>query len=511
MACLSPVTLYRDGTYMRVPCGHCVACLNQKAKLYSDLSDIESKAALATFFITLTYSDDNVPILQIIPSAYDDDGVCELTFLCRTPRLLGYYDDAIVDQIDVTDDQYHDMMLPLYDDRVALPDAFKGDCITFAFKQDIVKFLKRVRYYVSKIESKNTQLRYFFCSEYGPRTFRVHYHGLFFVYSSQVKERLPDIIRKAWPYGRIDVQLSGACGCINYVSKYVNSSTSLPIVFKQAATKTWTLHSQYYGALPHASDYKTLATCTYESISNTVYIVSQHYVQNFRIPALQNMLFPRCYRFGVSDFDLCLNRYKCYTILSRLSGQKKVVNIVSWCKSYNYDISLGDYNLLDLLCLSENKESTLSTMLYVSRKFLRLCHRFNVSPYRYYRIILSFYADLDQNNLKEFYTRYETDSLDTSRLPVDFIYRYSNLPVFDRADYLRAFNDGSRDSALLDVYNRIKNYADSIGVDPLICVDVLFDYKNLKDYTDNYTLQHKIASDNVKHKIINDLNNLLYG
>ena len=67
-----------------------------------------------------------------------------------------------------------------------------GDSIDYTYsyvnKVDVQKFLKRLRRLIiydkenllSSIPVENRKFRYFICSEYGPKTFRAHYHGLLF-------------------------------------------------------------------------------------------------------------------------------------------------------------------------------------------------------------------------------------------------------------------------------------------------------------------------------------------
>lgn len=99
-----------------VPCGKCYSCRKNRRNGWYVRFLEETKVAKAAFFLTLTYSEANVPTLEI-------DGV--------THKVLDY--------------------------------------------RDVQLFLKRWRKYLSKYDIK---LRFFACSEYGGETGRPHYHML---------------------------------------------------------------------------------------------------------------------------------------------------------------------------------------------------------------------------------------------------------------------------------------------------------------------------------------------
>lgn len=94
---------------------------------------------------------------------------------------------------------------------------FKGhQCFS---KRDVQLFLKRLRKKLSGLE-----FDYFITSEYGSRTFRPHYHALFFV-KGIGKFKFKEYVRSSWNNGFICAKNGGEVysdDAIYYCSKYVN-------------------------------------------------------------------------------------------------------------------------------------------------------------------------------------------------------------------------------------------------------------------------------------------------
>ena len=67
--CEHPVRVYNKylGEYVWTSCGHCNACKKRRSARWVVRLEKERSQHLVSFFVTLTYSDENLPIL-----CYDD-------------------------------------------------------------------------------------------------------------------------------------------------------------------------------------------------------------------------------------------------------------------------------------------------------------------------------------------------------------------------------------------------------------------------------------------------------
>ena len=111
---------------VQMPCGRCLGCLEQKAKEWAKRCQLEAVYyPFSSYFVTLTYENDYLHFADIYMKN-DPDYCVTMPSLC---------------------------------------------------KLDLIDFIRSLRY-----NSSNPQpgLRFFGCGEYGPQTFRPHYHILFF-------------------------------------------------------------------------------------------------------------------------------------------------------------------------------------------------------------------------------------------------------------------------------------------------------------------------------------------
>lgn len=157
--CVSQIRIRQGDRFVDVPCGRCGFCLSNRRKEWSFRLQKEMRYHESASFITLTYSDPNLPILDHV-------------------------------------------------------DRSTGECFRFPVlvKKHLRDFVKRVRYYQKQFT--DSKLKYYAVGEYGSKTNRPHYHALMFGTHRGVK------IDKIWEYGQTDV---GTCtlDSIDYITKYV--------------------------------------------------------------------------------------------------------------------------------------------------------------------------------------------------------------------------------------------------------------------------------------------------
>lgn len=153
------------GQVIEVGCGVCKACLQQRASKLSFLCSMEEIAHKYCMFVTLTYSDDYIP--KMYPEYDEELNIVKWISYCHR---LG--DAGKVISVDYGD--WHKTKdirgyLSLLQYKCNL-DGY----LSYPSKRDIQLFLKRLRKNLSKYTDE--KIRYYAVSEYGPKTFRAHYH-----------------------------------------------------------------------------------------------------------------------------------------------------------------------------------------------------------------------------------------------------------------------------------------------------------------------------------------------
>jgi hypothetical protein len=123
---------------------------------------------------------------------------------------------------------------------------FKG-LLKYVNYRDYQLFAKRFRKYLFTKIGSYEKISSYVVSEYSPKTFRPHFHILFFFDSDEVAKNIRQAVFQSWKLGRVDTQLArDSAG--SYVSGYLNSVVSLPSVFTDVSfTKNKSRFSKLFG------------------------------------------------------------------------------------------------------------------------------------------------------------------------------------------------------------------------------------------------------------------------
>lgn len=123
---------------------------------------------------------------------------------------------------------------------------FKG-LLKYVNYRDYQLFAKRFRKYLFTKIGLYEKISSYVVSEYSPKTFRPHFHILFFFDSDEVAKNLRQAVYQSWRLGRVDTQLArDSAG--SYVSGYLNSVVSLPPIFTDVSfTKNKSRFSKLFG------------------------------------------------------------------------------------------------------------------------------------------------------------------------------------------------------------------------------------------------------------------------
>lgn len=352
LSCEHPKRVYNKyiDDYIWVPCGHCKICKNHKSAKYTALLERERQQHLFSFFVTLTYADDYLPMLsygdfqQRVVS--DDVNGVLVTNRERDNFSIPYYDFFPASE----KDNYTKADIDYFTDMI---NGFGG--IPYVSKTDIQLFCKRLNKNIhDKLTHSYKNFRYWIVSEYGSTTFRPHYHGIFFVDNQGLADQFTNFISEAWsidgkPIGITDCQPveSSACG---YVSQYVNKSSDLPYVYENRKIRSFVLCSRnpFIGTLSQCpeDDKEIIDNCSFtkpcRGTSDTGQLINVPLEQSY-----QNRILPKCPCYSSVSDNV---RIELYRFSERCSGgfQDFVNYIFDICTSTHIKTELFTYIRLKL-------------------------------------------------------------------------------------------------------------------------------------------------------------------
>lgn len=455
-SCEHPLRIYNKYVreYQTVPCGHCNTCRQRRQNIWVSRLEQERSCWKYTLFFTLTYSEENVPYLELDMCA----GVPCLsgvhTSFCMSPEDMYELDDKSYDYI------------------------FKVSKLRVLNSKHLQNFIKRFRYHVSEktknsIDFRDGYFRYYCIGEYGETTLRPHYHGLIFTNSRFIFDNFEDLLIKSWsvydrttsiyrPIGRTDwsVVVSAAS---SYCAQYLNCSAHLPKVLADTKVRPFSLQSRRppIGSLLQ-SDFQIRkifdSGITRISIPTKEKTPVASYLPSF----LQNRLFPRCPRFSQIVHSV---RVSAYGISGRLSFEEENIfgyDEKTFEEKARFFLSRleenlseeGLYNYLSEVTDDFVDANAFIRLLYISRRVMSQCAIFNVSLEYYVSRIELYYDNVSKEKLRQwldfqdtylkshaytdvlsvdsdFVEKYVVGSLDLSKFDLDELSQMSDLSVLD--------------------------------------------------------------------------------
>lgn len=363
-SCRNTVKVTHGKRVYYVPCGKCPDCINRKSIRYTQQCIEESNSHRYTYFFTLTYNERNVPKVVLTNSvSFDNERVSTIRGYVCTPRLMAPNSPArSLDNMmyELRDSNIYEEEFKQFISRTKLEKYdIKAPTLRFVYKKDIQNFIKRLRFHSRKLY--NAELRYFICSEYGPQTFRPHYHGLLFFDEPELVENIESLINKCWPFGFVSNPsfASVSSGCANYVASYCNSVAHLPRYLSFKHVRPFVVHSTYMGGKRNT----LFRNYVYEDVkrANSSFVIQSNGNVWKYFPTSSNIgvLFPRPYNYeSQNSYDL----FKLYTAYRTFSEQTRVFKCSELTKHIlcNHRSSSFRYylQLLDLFQF-ESSDSTL--------------------------------------------------------------------------------------------------------------------------------------------------------
>lgn len=264
------ITNKYNGARIAVDCGQCDYCIHKKAKKASMRVKTAGSSFKYSYFVTLTYDNEHVPLFkcEVLDSVYDDVlnesgdlhfGHEEHSFVpvseysCADPYQLRHIFFTQVQgtipfnrassKYEETKDNWFLSMDAIrsfivkakssspYGEDGELSDRYGDNLIPFLNYVDVQNYIKRLRKHLFQKLGSYETLHFYAVGEYGPVHFRPHYHLLLFTNSDEVSKVLRYCHDKSWKLGRSDFQRS-AGGAGSYVASYVNSLCSAPLLYR---------------------------------------------------------------------------------------------------------------------------------------------------------------------------------------------------------------------------------------------------------------------------------------
>lgn len=248
--CQNPRTVVNKYTHepVVVSCGSCPSCVLRRSAVQTNLLTTYSAQFRYVYFVTLTYAPCFLPTLEVsiietctddvadvpcVPNINDLDAGDPNTYLFgfrSVPRTSSVKLKNSTVERTFKDPEVkfaypmksRDLLYILSKVKHNVPNR-----IPYVCNRDLDLFLKRLRSYYP-----DEKLRYYAVSEYGPTSFRPHWHLLLFSNSDRFSQTILENVSKAWSYGRCDASLSRGFAA-PYVASYVNSFVALPDFYTQ--------------------------------------------------------------------------------------------------------------------------------------------------------------------------------------------------------------------------------------------------------------------------------------
>lgn len=264
------ITNRYTGARIAVDCGQCDYCIHKKAKKASMRVKTAGSAFKYSYFVTLTYDNEHVPLFkcEVLDNVYDDvlNGSGDIHYGYEKHSFVPVSEYSCADssqlrhifftqvqgtipfnrtlsKYEVVKDNWFLSMDAIrsfiaktktdspYGENGRLSDRYGDNLIPFLNYVDVQNYIKRLRKHLFQKLGSYETLHFYAVGEYGPVHFRPHYHLLLFTNSEKVSEVLRYCHDKSWRFGRSDFQRS-AGGAGSYVASYVNSLSAAPLLYR---------------------------------------------------------------------------------------------------------------------------------------------------------------------------------------------------------------------------------------------------------------------------------------
>lgn len=449
--CFSPLILkdYR-GIPMPVPCGHCIACQNNKRSSLSLKLRLEEYTSKYCYFLTLTYDDASLPLFSISTDSLNNDFVKLYPYSQRfkidssvNDFCSDFYnfDSEFVDKMD-----YYSSFVLNYEHKYNKSCVYGHGLYALLYYRDIQLFLKRLRKHIFKFYGE--KIRFYIIGEYGTKSLRPHWHLLLFFNSSQLSQafescenvgttsrpcQCPRFLRPFWKYGICDSKRTNG-ECYNYVSSYVNKSSNFPKLLVLLSNQK-AYHSIQLGQiLPIESFIEAIQKGDFSFFERQFFIDSYGVENSYTVwRSYYSRFFPRFTCSSQKSFEETYRILTCYETLRDIYHTDSITDI---CRRLFKHFHFGYADFHDIFSYlrfayssvihSKNVSllSALRSCVSSSRTFLRAADICGLTPTAYFRRYLDFYKFKGLSQLR---SHFENCTIDEYRLNYYKIHNLRNI------------------------------------------------------------------------------------
>lgn len=491
--CFSPLILKDSFGYpYPVPCGHCVACQNNKRSSLSLKLRLEEYTSKYCYFLTLTYDDDNLPLFSIGSDSLSKDFI-RLYPYSRRLKNDTFIDDFCDDFYNFDSDfvdkmDYYSSFVINYEHKYHKSCVYGHGLYALLYYRDIQLFLKRIRKHIFKYYGE--KIRFYIIGEYGTKSLRPHWHLLLFFNSSALSQafedcenvgttsrpcQCPRFLRSFWGFGICDSKRTNG-EAYNYVSSYVNQSSNFPKLLVLLSNQK-SYHSIQLGQiLPLESFVSAIKEGDYSFFERQFFIDAYGVENTYSVwRSYYSRFFPKFTCSGKMSLEQTYRILTCYETLRVLFDTDSVTDI---CKGLfrHYHFGYPDtHDIFEYLrfayysVLHSKNVSLLSAFrscVSASRAFLRAARICDLTPTAYFRKYLDFYKYIGLSQLRSHFENCSSDEYRTNYYSIyklrgidgSYIYdsdsEYSRFKLSEQIRFLRSIKHRDK-IALLNIHSNL--------------------------------------------------------
>ncbi len=476
---------------MLVSCGKCKQCLVDRQRSKTSVINQHALNFKYCFFVTLTYNNDNIPLAAPVYLYVDQSEMVELYDIETGELFNTFY-------------QSHKSVQRLVQLQNKSSEYKDNEYVMYARYADCQKFIKRLRKSIKKYTDE--KITYFAVSEYGAKSYRPHFHILFFFDGKELAQIFRKYVSQSWKLGYSYTTLSEG-KCASYVASYVNSLIDVPKIFKLRSTKARSSHSRFFGVPVIESEFKEIWKNEPSRFVRYFFHADKYGKKSFISPwrSFNARFFPKCKGYSVLSYSERVSLYGLYPTLTRCLPRLEGESLLHYAHFlYDYSKTHDNLNAYKIKRLWSDPTSleplkplcpTFDIFLgrfYQIHLYYNMMQYFGVDAWKYTSIIDQYYSSLDYQNLKESMELRESLYLQYTDYECGYI---NNVFVYglqyDTTDFVEQVQD----------YYMYNGFAHSCNIFNDIWVSSRI-YQSLVSSRDLAYQQ------SIKHKVQNDLANL---